>query len=174
MSLLEVVLAIAILALIATSATTTLSYLYTSQVRGQQRIAASELASRLTLMFLDDPHTLPASSLPISSAHDEYRYELEKAPVELLPAPHVRDLLARNLRSPSPISFDRLEQITVRVWLSEGSGGSRGFDPDVPSAIIVRLYDPQYFNRNPDSGIRLFEDPARQQEMINQILGNTG
>ncbi len=168
MTLLEVVLAIAALGLVAASATTTLSFLYGSQVREQRRLGARELAHRLVLIRLDDPSDLPGASEKIPYAQDLYRYDLHVAPVALHPQRHVMRAMARR-RSESPVSIDRLEQITIRVWLSEESGGANRFDTSVPHAQIVRLIDPHYLNRNPDSGQKLFNDPNRWTHAIQRF-----
>ncbi len=168
MTLLEVVLAIAALGLVAASATTTMSYLYGAQVREQRRLAASEMAHRIILMHLDDPTKMPSGPQPY--AKDFYRYELEVAPVRLTPKPHVASALA-DRRSSSPVSIDRLEQVTVRVWLSEESGGSRRFTSDVPYMVLVRLMDPQYVNRNPDSAVKFFDNKDRLQDFVQDVLG---
>lgn len=170
MTLLEVVLAIAALGLVAASATTTISYLYGTQVREERRLAAAELASRLVLIFLDDPGNLPPKFTPIPYARDAFRYELVQAPISLKPSDHVRNALAQR-RGDSPIPLDRFEQITVRVWLAEDSGGAERFDASIPHAVLVRLFDPNFFNRNPDSGFKAFEDEQRRLEMFNRVLG---
>ena len=170
MTLLEVVLAIAALGLVAASATTTLSYLYGAQVREQRQLAAGELAHRFILRHLDQPNKMPSESETVPYAKDLYRYELEVAPVGLNPSPHVARALA-DRRNESPVSIDRLEQITVRVWLSEDSGGSSRFDSNVPSAVLVRLIDPHYINRNPDTGWKLFQDKEWLREYIQNMLG---
>ncbi len=172
MTLLEVVLAIASLGLIAAGATTTISFLYGSQVREERRLGASELASRLILIYLDNPNDLPPRSEQIAYGRDSFRYDLAVTPVRIRPRDAVRRALAER-RSNSPIPIDRFEQVRVRVWLSEDAGGSRTFSSAVPSAVLVRLYDPNYFNRNPDSGAKLFEDEQRRNEMFQQILGGT-
>ncbi len=170
MTLLEVVLAIAALGLVAASATTTLSYLYGAQVREQRQLAAGELAHRFILIHMDEPNEMPSQSETTAYAKDFYRYELEVAPVGLNPSPHVASALA-DRRNESPVSIDRLEQITVRVWLSEDSGGSSRFDSDVPNAVLVRLIDPHFINRNHDSALKFFEDEKRRNQFIQEILG---
>ncbi len=172
MTLLEVVLAIAALGLIAAGATTTVGYLYGSQIREERRLAATELASRLILIYLDNPNDLPDSSEQIAYGRDSFRYDLSVMPVRVRPHDAVRRALAER-RSSSPIPIDRFEQVRVRVWLGENSGGSVNFSTAVPNAVLVRLYDPNYFNRNPDSGAKLFEDEQRRNEMFQQILGGT-
>ncbi len=172
MTLLEVVLAIAALGLVAASATTTMSFLYGTQVREQRRLGARELAHRLVLIQLDNPNDLPGPSETIPYAQDQFRYDLQIAPVALNPKEHVvRSLAAR--RNESPVSIDRLEQITLRVWLSEESGGTTRFSANVPNAVLVRLYDPHYFNRNPDSGFKMFDDQARREQAIQEMLGGS-
>ncbi len=170
MTLLEVVLAIAALGLVAASATTTLSYLYGAQVREQRRLGAAELAHRFILIHMDEPNEMPSESETVPYAKDLYRYELEIAPVALNPSPHVASALA-DRRNESPVSIDRLEQITVRVWLSEDSGGSSRFDTSVPNAVLVRLIDPHYINRNPHTAKKWFEDEKRRNQFIQEILG---
>ena len=107
MTLLEVVLAIAALGLIAASATTTLSFLYGTQVREQRRLGAGELAHRLVLIQLDNPNDLPGASESIPYAQDLYRYDIEVGSVALNPKEHVVQALASR-RNESPVSIDRL------------------------------------------------------------------
>ena len=121
-----------------------------------------ELTNRLILQYLDDKDTMPQQGLPILSENERYHWEMNVVPVRLVPA---RPDVAEDRTNTSSVSVDRMEAITVTVWLSEESGGAAQFDARVPSATLTRLMAPIAL-RNPDTTNALAHDPTKQQELI--------
>lgn len=171
MTLLEVLAATAMLSLIAGVMALTISFVVGSQRRSERLLAASEIANRLLLMYLDDKSAMPTESLPIAYGNDDYRYRLAESQVQVVESPQVREV-KRELSRQSPIRTDRMRQIAVTVWLAEDSGGSREFDPLVPSRTLIRLYDPLAVDRNPDSAEWLINREGGVEELMREVLGS--
>lgn len=163
---LECVAAMALLGLAAASAFSVLEFVAGTQARQQQKLAATELANRLILMYLDDGLGMPEPGSLLEYGPHQYRWEYAEQPVVLAEArPEGRDA-----NRPPTLPIDRFSQVTVRVWLSEKSGGTRDGSGGAPSATLARIFDPHYF-RNPDSMKKLLEDPARMRRYIERIMG---
>ncbi|MEL6329168.1 MAG: type II secretion system protein [Planctomycetota bacterium] len=176
LTLIEAVLASVILGLLATTLMGAISSISAADLRQQQRLAAAELASRLMIMYLDDAESMPSNFLPVAyktwdglSPREQWRYRWdvnERFGVELEPS------ISAAQEVPSlPDAFDgfagRAKLVTVRVWLSEESGGSFLYDQGVPSSIAVRLVDPVDFE-NADSFQRRF--PLESEEGVQRLM----
>lgn len=166
MTFLECVAATALLGLAAATIFGLFDALVANQVRGHRRLAAMELANRLVLMYLDDPLGMPEPTKALEYGPDLYRWELREQRLTLTEAvPEGRD---RN--RPSPLPLDRFNEVAVRVWLSEQSGGNRDGSGAVPQATLSRMFDPLFF-RNPDSTEAQFKDPVRWQRYMERLMG---
>jgi hypothetical protein len=165
LTFMETVCAVAMLALIAAAVMGAFNSIFAQQKRQSYRLGAMELCNRLVLQYLDDPHTMPAKGLPIAYANERYRWELAEIPVRLVPA---RPDVAEDRANSSVLSVDRMQAISVRVWLSEESGGSEGYDTRIPSATITRLMDPIAL-RNPDTTKHLAHDATMQRELLEKF-----
>jgi type II secretory pathway pseudopilin PulG len=164
LTFIETVCAVAMLALVAAAVFGAFNSIMAQQERQAHRLGAMELCNRLILQYLTDKDTMPNKTLPIVYGDERYRWELNEVPVKLLPArPDVADDRATN--GTSAISIDRMQAITVTVWLSEESGGSYGYDARFPSATLTRLMDPIAL-RNPDVTNSLAHDPIKQREFL--------
>src|SRR5262245_36803557 len=135
----ETVCAVAMLALIAAAVMGAFNSIFAQQKRQSHRLGAMELCNRLILQYLDDADTMPAKGLPIVYGGERYRWELAEIPVRLVPA---RPEVAEDRANSSVLSVDRMQAISVRVWVGEESGGSETFDARIPSATLTRLMDP--------------------------------
>jgi type II secretory pathway pseudopilin PulG len=146
----ESVVAVAILAILASTVIGGISMVMSQQVRQQRRLACAELSNRLILMYLDDPETMPDDSLPIGYGNEKYRWEIIENPVQISSA---RADLAAELEDKTSMTLDRLNAVTVRVWLSEAhNAGSFAPSAQAPTYAITRLIDPvSNITRNPDS-----------------------
>lgn len=166
-SLIEAVLSVVLLGMVATTIAGAVSFLQKSQTRQNERLGAAELANRMVVQFLDEKDAMPSPSLPIEYNRKLYRWRLEETAVEYRVDPAGREAMTgRNgLRS------DRARMITVTVWLSEKSGGSRGYSGTVPSAALTRLFDPLgVISRNPDSTQKMFETQEGINQYINELM----
>lgn len=169
LTFLECVAAVALLGIVTASIFGVFSFLAGNQARQQQLLGANELASRLVLMYLDDPLGMPRPDSTLDYGPYKYRWEYREQPIGVVEAvPDARD----PGRSPS-LPLDRFTEVTVRVWLSEQSGGSRD-GAGAPQATIGRMFDPVFFFRNPDSAEHLLKDPARFQQFMERMMGFRG
>lgn len=166
MTFLECVAATALLAMVASSIFGVFGFVVSSQTRQLQRLASAELANRLVLMYLDDPISMPEPTKTLEYGPHLYRFEFREQPLALTEAvPEGRD---RN--RPSPLPLDRFTEVSVRVWLSEKSGGTIDGSGGVPQATVSRMFDPLAF-RNPDSIEAQFKDPVRWQRYMERLMG---
>jgi len=175
----EVIFSVAALALMAATIMSALNFVHMRQRSEQRRLGAAEMANRLVLTFLDtnahfDPEgKMPNPNLPIAYADDLYRWEMEISEIRIEESRAIREALDGASRS--PVSRDRFKQLTLRVWLSEHSGGVRRFEQrhaGTPRATIVRVFDPLVgANRNPDAAQRLIEDPEMSVELFREVIG---
>lgn len=170
-SLMEVVVAVATLALVASTVVGAMGYLYARQRVEQQRLGAAELANRLVLSYLDDANAMPSQSVPIPYADASYRWSLAVDDIGLEESASVARAKRASTRRMS-LKIDRLKQITIRVWLDERSGGSYTYEPRGPRAVLTRLYDPLNIARNPDSAQRLFDTDAGFTDIVNNVLNS--
>lgn len=173
MTFLEVVMAVALLAVLASTVLGAFNFMIGRQRVEQQTLGAHELANRLVLSYLDDHNAMPDSNLPVEYGPDRYRWDLRVDPVKIRVAepespdsgaqasPVVRDRIPFN---------ERVRQVTVRVWLGEESGGSREADPGLPHARITRLMYP-LANRNPDSFDNMIKSDTGIRGYLDEILG---
>jgi type II secretory pathway pseudopilin PulG len=167
LTLLEVVLAVTLLALIAGTAGTALSYVVAGQERQSRRMASAELANRLILQYLDDENSMPRPGTIIRYAADYYRWELTQEPLRMRAARQTPLPAGGTLRA---THLERLKRVTVRVWLSEESGGAREWGPGVPGISITRLVDPLAF-RNPDSFGNMLNTDEGMRRLLEQMMG---
>ena len=149
-TLLEAVFSMALLGLIASATMGALGFVFTSQTRERQTLAAAELSNRLLLMYLDDPGSLDSQGDKIDWITGErFRWEKHRGSLSVRPAVEIES------RSNAVAPLDRLHVISIRVWLSEDSGGSLAWQPGVPSATLSRIMDPFSMMLRPDSGERM-------------------
>lgn len=163
MSMLEVVFAVATLALITAAGFASIDFVMRLNLREQQRLGAAEVANRLLITYLDDEKSLPSEFNTISYGEFSYRYRKSRTKFSVIEA--------RPSEAPAggsrPLSLDRFQQITVRVWLSEETGGS--FDgTGAPSVTLTRLLDPVAL-RNPDSLDARRGSPEGMRGMMDEL-----
>lgn len=177
LTFLEVIFAVSALALLTATVMTAVNYVQSRQDREQQQLAATELASRLLLMYLDSyAHVdggsdMPSQSEPIAYGRSLYRWTSSLEPIRLDESEGVRRARQGSSRQ-SGVRRDRFVQINVTVWLSEHSGGAAAPVAGVPQSTLVRVMDPIARNRNPDSIQRLYEDPTKRNQFITEFLQN--
>lgn len=170
-SMLEVVAAVAILAIITATVAVGLNYMVARNARERRQLAAMEMANRLVLMYMDDKNSMPSQTTPLPYGGEEYMYSERMTRVELNDSPSVASALRAATRG--GISRDRLEVVTIRVWLHKDLQG-REYAPDTaPSATLARIYDPLNITRNPDSGENRITDPNLLRDVVNQVLSGS-
>lgn len=165
---LESVLGVVLLGLVTASLASAVAFMERTDARLERRLAAAELANRLILQLIDDEQSLPSRSLPLEYADNLYRWSLERQRVKFNTRVAPGATAAAGTVG-GGVSLDRVQMVTVRVWLAPDSGGSMTFNPDVPNAVITRLVDPMAF-ANPDSLQTLIEEPGGLERLMNMLL----
>ena len=166
-TLIEAVLATVLLGMVAATLASAVSFMSASQRRMQQRLGAAELANRLMLMYMDDQDAMPNKSLPIEYDMDLFRWTLEVDPVEFTMAQLPQE--ADDNAIGSGINFNRIRLVSIRVWLSEDSGGARGFSTQLPNSQLTRLIDPLALS-NPDSLQTMIDSPGGMERLFERLM----
>ncbi len=170
LTLLEVILAVVLLAVVASAALSISSAIIGFQIREQRTLAAAELANRLLLQYLDDENSMPSPSAPLEYGPERYRWTMSKDTVTTREA---RPDTASTAQSNSTLKLDRIVHVRVKVWLSEESGGDMSPDQGQPQVTLSRLVDPlAVVSRNPDSTSKLLSDEQRRRQFMEQITGS--
>lgn len=170
MTLLEVVLAIATVALLASTVLGAVTYMHQVEIRQTHQLATAELANRMMLQYLDDKSAMPSPITPLEYGAHRYRWSLSESPVGFEAIEVQDNTPAQSGRTPrNAIPPERrYKLVTVRVWLSEESGGSLQATEGVVQAQIGRLIDLLAF-RNPDSAENLLKQPGGMQQLLEAI-----
>lgn len=176
LTLIETVLAAAMLAMVAAGVFGAISSMVASQDRQQQRLGAAEVCNRLILQYLDDKEGMPDPNLPVAYADRRYRWTSKEEAIRTkLPVTRAAtDTSPRAGAAARSLSADRLKLVTVRAWLSEESGGSRTPEGLVPQFAITRVVDPLRFARNPDSFDHLLSTDAGMRRIMEELMGASG
>jgi hypothetical protein len=150
MTLLEVVLATALLVLLASAMISTVVFANRSEIRRVRRLAAYEVASRLLLQYVDQKNNpdFPKASAPVEYEGMRFTFELFEEPAEVVAIRGEVPRLAQNTRL-----------LRVRVYEAvEGVAG--GALRGVLLAELVRPNHPLVLLvRNEDSKGRQLMDP---------------
>lgn len=170
LTIVEVVLAASLAALIAVTVSSTLGYIYRAQGRHRQQLACAELCHRLLLQYLDDKELMPNVGLPLRYGPDLYRFRWQDDPIIVTPA---RPRTVTPNSSVGGAGIDRFRQVTVEVWLDEESGYARRPAPGRPHHALTRVADPLPF-RSPDAMNRLVATEEGLAEMVGVITGGAG
>lgn len=174
MSLLEVVAAIAIVALLCSTVLGAVSFMQSIELRQTHTLACGELANRMMLQYLDDKSALPSTLTPLEYGAHRYRWSVGEShvgfnAVEAPPTAAANAPTGRQARSTIPPER-RYRMVTVTVWLSEESGGSMQLQEGIPHARFGRLIDLLAF-RNPDSATNMLNQPGKMQELLEAMGG---
>lgn len=173
MSMLEVVAAVAILALVTATITTAINYMVAQNGRERRQLACMEMANRLILMFLDleDEAQMPSQSLPLPTSYggDTFMYSMGLDRVTL--KDNRRAIERQSSSQRGGMSKDRVRQVTIRVWLHKDSQG-RPYPPEsAPSATLSRVYDPLPLQRSPDSLQNRLNTEGGIRGIVNTVTG---
>lgn len=167
LTLLECVGAVVMLAVVTAGIFSAVGFVLNSASREQERLGAVELANRLVLLYLDDSTSMPSPTLPLDYEQFQYRWTIEEGPIRLHDAVPAKAPEGGSGSQPiqSPITLERLKQVSVRVTLSRGPGVASwaGFTP--PEATLTRVLDPLTI-RNPDA----FSNQINTPEGIRRLL----
>lgn len=160
-TLLETVLAVAILGVIAVAITSAITFANGSEVRRQQRLAANEVAHRMMLMYVDNPYQFKRD-FPLDRPYFDGRYNWRYDYLESEPIP-----MESNIPMFDENAFEAWF-IRVRVYRGVAVGGGN-FAPGEKMAEMVRIYSPFVAtSRNPDSTGRTVKEGEWLRTMLEQ------
>jgi len=159
-TILEVVLAVVMLGLVAASLTGAISAVELMSGRNKRMLAAYEVANRLVLTYLDNPKTMPASSLPLDYGPYTFMWDMDVGGMEM----KINDA-QRRTSGAAPQALDRFETITITMYEAEGEGKQPR--PGAELALLSRMYDPAA-PRNPESMKNITDN---LDELIGKLSG---
>ncbi len=163
-SLVEVIMASMLLAIIASAVVGGITTVISADARNQQKLEGLELANRLLLQYLDDKDAMPNPDAQVVQGRGTYRWVLRVSPVQLtMPE---RSVISTPAEGPGSKTIDKLVLLSVSVYagVPDGMGGFAHGDR---ICTLTRVYHPlSVIYRNPDMMVRLASDPARMLEMM--------
>jgi prepilin-type N-terminal cleavage/methylation domain-containing protein len=171
MTMLEVVFAVVLLGLVATSAASLFGLLTRLHTDNAQRAAAYELANRIILQYLDDPKECPSEAEALPYGPWRFRFHLDERPVRMV----VKQTEAA-ARTADKIPMNRFRMVTVRVWIvAEGTEWSTDIAGE-EMASLTRIYDPlsAMLFRNPDARERRMQRGDQLQELMRLMTEGAG
>ncbi len=178
MTLMEAVLAAALLGIFSSVLFAAVNSAWREQLHHRHKIGAAELANRLFIIYLDDRTELPPRFQPLAYGPPDnpfmYRWERIERTLTIEDPESLSPEAARQRREMRRGSRpeDRFRHVTFRVWLSEEDSSGRGaFEPtaSTPQATLTRVIDPIYA-RNPDSTRKILANPTLQSELYGDLL----
>ncbi len=161
LTLVEVLLSVALLALAIGVVMSAVSSIAGMEGNGRKRLAAYEVANRLMLQYLDDAKKMPDKNLPIEYGDRTFYWELDETPA-VMKVNH-RQEAAGNLQA-----LDRFKLVVVTVYDQSTEGGMDTVGE--PLALLSRAIDP-YAPRNPDSLDTFDKDQSKITDMIRSLVG---
>ena len=169
---LEVVLGVVLMALVASTLSATMGAIGGSFQRQRDRLAAAEVASRITLIRVDDEEGMPDESLPVAYGEREFRWRIEENPVLVTLSGPAREAMNQGSGGTTVNLSRRIISVTVTTWLAGESGGAYDFDPDLPHARVTRLIDPLNFATH-DSAQRRLDTQEDIETFMRTFMGTT-
>lgn len=167
-SLIEVVMASMLLAVIASAVVGGIATVVSGDARNQQKLEALELANRLLLQYLDDKAAMPKPERQVEQGRGIYRWSMRESPVQLsMPEQSVIDKPADG---PGAKTLNKLVLLSVSVYVGvpDGMGGYTYGDR---VCTLTRMYHPlSVIYRNPDLIKRLAADPGRMMEIMLDLI----
>lgn len=144
MTMIEVVIATAMLGTLAAMILGAISFMETSAARQRHRLNAAEVAHRVIAQHLDQPDIMPDSSKPLQFADSYYRFAIREE-VLMNDDNSTSDLTRRRARNRSELTVEEqlpalLNRVTVTVYLDDPS--SPVVDASRPLAELSRMYNP--------------------------------
>lgn len=163
LTLLETVLAVLLLTLVTTAIMSAVSFVLGTEGRARKRLAASEVANRLVLQYLDEKSDMPDRSRPIDYGEYRFVWDMDVSNVAM----ELNSVARRNAAPGAVSSLARFKLTRITVYDAEEADSGAALRGE-PLAVLTRVYDP-IAARNPDTMDRL--DVDRIREMIQGITG---
>lgn len=150
MTILEVVLATALLVLIAAALLSAVVYAQRAEALRVRRLAAYEVASRLLLQYVDQKNNpdFPKPSAPIDYEGMRFRFELTEEPADVIA-----------LRGEPPRFAQNTRLLRVRVYRGIESPGGEVLRGDLLAELVRPNHPLVMLVRNEDSKARQLMDP---------------
>ena len=166
LSVLEVVVAVAVLTLSTGMVTAAIGTLGASRARADHRLAAAEAAHRVILQFNDDPTTVTTGDSPVEVDGYVFDFVVRQSILQIA----VDGFQSAARVEPAPVSFDEAKRdiaflLTNRLWRVEVDVIARerghGFNPGDTVATLSRVYD-----------VLGEDDPEKLIELITRLLAD--
>ncbi len=169
-SFLEAVLAAALLAIVASSIFSVLSYAMNSDRRDEARLGAAEVANRVIVSYLDDSTSVDKLPDTIDYGIYTFRWDLDEDKIRI-EEPNRRNRVTAGRQGAVPTALTNLKEIRVTVWLDEGRPET--LVPGASTGVrLTRLVNPLGFgSRGEDSMERLMGDPGRISDLLQTLTG---
>lgn len=167
-SLIEVVMASLLLAIIASAVVGGIATVVSGDARNQQKLEALEIANRLLLQYLDDRAAMPKPERQIEQGRGVYRWNLREAPVTLTTP--IDSVVEKPTEGPGLKTLNKLVMLSVSVYngVPDGMGG---FTYGERICTLTRAYHPlSVIYRNPDLIKRLGADPGRMMNLMLELI----
>lgn len=142
LTLLEVVVATAMLAILASAVLGAMTFMESYHAHNRHRLDATEVAHRLITQYIDNQELMPPENLPIQQGDSLYRWTKRE---EVLVSDDGESGLRRRVgRSASELSAmaqipEMLNRLTISVYLDDPL---RPINAAGPTAQLVRIYSP--------------------------------
>ncbi len=166
MTLLEVVLAVALLAIVTVAAMSSISLIMRLSYEDRRIVGANEIAHKLLLQYLDEKKKMPPTTTPIDYAGGQFtfRYKLDETNMEMRTKPRESRGGGADLRT------DRFRLVTVRVYDTVDTGGGP-LAQGAELAVMSRMMDPIAITRNPDSMRRGLSSSEGLRDLLQSFTG---
>ena len=168
-TMIEVVLASVLMAMIASTLVSGLGYVHAAHRRQERQLGAAEMANRIMLQYLDDKNALPSDALPIAyGSRGELRYywKVGKEKIELRLDRAGTE--SQTVRTSSVDLKNLLEMVTVRIWHEQIPNVNPSLSGNPPDFMLKRIINKMAV-RNPDSIMKQFSTPEGMIEFLNQF-----
>lgn len=169
MTLLEVVLATALLATVGAVVSSVLSQVARGEQQRRQRLHAYEVANRLILQYLDDPKMMPNPRVPYEDGVYRFRLTVDEVPVEIREPERSSVALPTRKEGQNILRSTIVLDVRVYECFDDGVGGTV-FGQQL--ARITRPYsDMPLASANPDALARGLQG-ERLQELVKLLSGD--
>jgi type II secretory pathway pseudopilin PulG len=167
-SLIEVVMASTLLAVIASAVVASVSTVVAADSRNEQKLEALELGNRILLQYLDNKDALPDQSTQLTQGRGVYRWALRTSPVGLsMPSTSV---IEKPADGPGAKAISKLTLVSVSVYagVPDGMGG---FTSGERLCTLSRVCHPlSTIYRNPDRMKAVSGDPAAMIRLFTDLF----
>ncbi len=168
-TLLETILAAALLAGVAGAIVNALAGMASSEDKRRLRLAGYEVANRLVLQYTDDSNKMPEQGAPYEYQPGVFfRYTLSKLPLKLeIPPDSVMEPTGWGA---AEATLKQLVLLDVKVFVSNERG-----DFIQPIAQLTRCYHPwPLYSSNPDARRRWFQDQGNLAKLTSAMMESIG